>query len=38
MAALLATTGALTLAGWAVFRSHERRALERGLLDQAAGT
>jgi hypothetical protein len=38
MAALLATTGALTLAGWAVFRVLERRAPERGLLDQAAGS
>ena len=36
--ALLATTGALTLAGWAVFRFLERRARERGLLDQAAGS
>ena len=36
--ALLATTGALTLAGWAVFSVLERRAPERGLLDQAAGS
>ncbi len=36
--ALLATTGVLTLAGWAVFRFFERRARERGLLDQTTGS
>ena len=38
LAALLATTGVLTLAGWAVFRTFERRARERGLLDQTTGS
>ena len=36
--ALLATTCVLTLAGWAVFRFFERRARERGLLDQTTGS
>lgn len=36
--ALLATTSVLTLAGWAVFRFFERRARERGLLDQTTGS
>ena len=38
MAALLATAGVRTLAGWAVFRFFERRARERGLLDQTTGS
>jgi hypothetical protein len=35
---LLATTFVLTLAGWAVFRFFERRARERGLLDQTTSS
>lgn len=36
--ALCATTAVLTLAGWAVFRFFERRARERGLIDQTTGS
>ncbi len=36
--ALLASTAVLTLVGWTAFRWFERRARERGLLDQTTGS
>ncbi len=36
--ALCATTAVLTLGSWAVFRSFERLARERGLIDQTTGS
>jgi len=36
--ALCATTALLTLGSWAVYRSFERVARERGLIDQTTGS
>ncbi len=38
LAALCATTAVLTLGSWAVFRTYERIARERGLIDQTTGS
>jgi ABC-2 type transport system permease protein len=38
MAALCLTTGVLTLGSWAVYRTFERVARERGLIDQTTGS
>jgi hypothetical protein len=36
--ALCGTTGLLTLGSWAVYRTFERVARERGLIDQTTGS
>jgi ABC-2 type transport system permease protein len=38
LAALCLTTGVLTLGSWAVYRTFERVARERGLIDQTTGS
>ncbi len=38
LVALCVTTGVLTLGSWAVFRTFERLARERGLIDQTTGS